>query len=181
LPVAYGNALFAVRGQGAQETTEAFVRAYKRAGGDKDAPERLAADYDLWAGSYQRGELAAMRELSAAFLRDVEARPDSPDAGVAHRTAGITHWFAGGYREARKHLEQALALFQRGRDDDLAFRFGFLDSGVGAMALLPMALWPLGDIERAVSLELDADARNAALPLYRVRARTVKASWPCSN
>jgi class 3 adenylate cyclase/predicted ATPase len=170
LHVAYGNALFAVRGQGAPETTEAFVRARKRAGGDKDAPERLAADYGLWAGSYQRGELAAMRELSAAFLSDVEARPDSPEAGVAHRTAGITHWFAGEYREAREHLEQALALFQRGRDDDLAFRFGFLDSGVGAMALLPMALWPLGDIERAVSLELDADARNAALPHAGARA-----------
>jgi class 3 adenylate cyclase/predicted ATPase len=170
LHVAYGTALFAVRGQGAPETTEAFVRAHKRAGGDKDAPERLAADYGLWAGAYQRGELAAMRELSAAFLSDAETRPDSPEAGVAHRTTGITHWFAGEYREARKHLEQSLALFQRGRDDDLAFRFGFLDSGVGAMALLAMALWPLGDIERAVSLKLDADARNAALPHAGARA-----------
>jgi class 3 adenylate cyclase/predicted ATPase len=170
LHVAYGNALFAVRGQGAPETTEAFVRARKRAGGDKDAPERLAADYGLWAGSYQRGELAAMRELSAAFLSDVEARPDSPEAGVAHRTAGITHWFAGEYREAREHLEQALALFQPERVDGLAFQFGFLDSGVGAMALLPMALWPLGDVERAISLELDADARNAALPHAGARA-----------
>jgi class 3 adenylate cyclase/predicted ATPase len=170
LHVAYGNALFAVRGQGAPETTEAFVRARERAGSDKYAPERLAADYGLWAGSYQRGELAAMRELSAAFLSDVEARPDSPEAGVAHRTAGITHWFAGEYREAREHLEQALALFQPERVDGLAFRFGFLDSGVGAMALLPMALWPLGDVERAVSLELDADARNAALPHAGARA-----------
>jgi predicted ATPase len=170
LHVAYGNALFAVRGQGAPETTEAFVRARERAGGDKDAPERLAADYGLWAGSYQRGELAAMRELSAAFLSDVEARPDSPEAGVAHRTAGITHWFAGEYREAREHLEQALALFQPERVDGLAFQFGFLDSGVGAMALLPMALWPLGDVERAISLELDADARNAALPHAGARA-----------
>ena len=50
------------------------------------------------------------------------------------------------------------------------FRFGFLDSGVGAMAILPMALWPLGDIERAVSLELDADARNAALAHAGARA-----------
>ena len=170
LHVAYGNALFAVRGQGAPETTEAFARARERAGSDKDAPERLAADYGLWAGSYQRGELAAMRELSAAFLSDVEARPDSPEAGVAHRAAGITHWFAGEYREAREHLEQALALFQPERVDGLGFRFGFLESGVGAMALLPMALWPLGEVERAVSLELDADARNAALPHAGARA-----------
>ena len=97
LQVAYGNALFAARGHGAPETTEAFARARESASGDKDAPERLAADYGLWVGSYVRGELPSMRAHAAAFLSDVEARPDSPEAGVAHRVAGITHWFAGEY------------------------------------------------------------------------------------
>ena len=170
LHAAYGNALFAVLGSGARETTEAFARAREQAYGAKDAPERLTADYGLWVGSYTRGELSPMRTHAETFLSDVEARPDSPEASVAHRAAGVTHWFAGEYREAREHLERALALFQPGRDDDLALRFGFLDSGVGAMAILPMALWPLGDIERAVSLELDADARNAALAHTGARA-----------
>ena len=122
--VAYGNALIAARGYGAPETTEAFAKARESAGGDKDAPERLAADYGLWVGSFVRGELSPMRAHAETFLSDVEARPDSPEAGVAHRAAGITCWFAGEYREARDHLERALALFQPGRDDDLAFRFG---------------------------------------------------------
>ena len=82
LHVAYGNALIAARGYAAPETTEAFAKARKSAGGHKDAPERLAADYGLWVGSLVRGERPAMRELSAAFLSDVEARPDSPEAGV---------------------------------------------------------------------------------------------------
>ena len=151
LQVAYGNALIAARGYGAPETTEAFARARESASGDKDAPERLAADYGLWVGSYVRGELPSMRAHAAAFLSDVEARPDSPEAGVAHRAAGITCWFAGEYREARDHLERALALFQPGRDDDLAFRFG-LDPGVAAMAYLAIASWPLGDVDRAISL-----------------------------
>jgi predicted ATPase len=92
-----------------------------------------------------------MRAYAAAFLSDVEARPDSPEAGVAHRAAGLTCWFAGEYREARDHFERALALFQPSRDDDLAFRFG-LDAGVGAMAYLAIASWPLGEVERAFSL-----------------------------
>ena len=92
-----------------------------------------------------------MRAHAAAFLSDVEARPDSPEAGVAHRAAGVTCWFAGEYRDARDHLERALALFQPGRDDDLAFRFG-LDPGVAAMAYLATALWPLGEVDRAISL-----------------------------
>ena len=149
--VAYGNALMQARGYGAPETTEAFAKARESASGDKDAPERLAADYGLWVGSYVRGELPSMRAHAAAFLSDVEATPDSPGAGVAHRAAGISCWFAGEYPEARDHLERALALFQPGRDDDLAFRFG-LDPGVAAMANLAIVSWPLGEVDRAISL-----------------------------
>ena len=99
---------------GAPETTEAFARARESASGDKDATERLAADYGLWASSYVQGELPSMRAHATAFLNDVEASPDSPEASVAHRCAGATCWFAGEYREARDHLERALALFQPG-------------------------------------------------------------------
>ena len=134
LQVSYGNALIAARGFGAPETTEAFARARQSAFGEQDAPERLAADFGLWAGSYTRGELPSMRAQAAAFLADVEARPDLPEAGVAHRVQGITHWFAGEFAEARDHLERALALFGPGRDDDLAYRFG-MDPGVPA--------WPI--------------------------------------
>ena len=151
LHVARANALFATRGVGATETTEAFARARESAFGDKDAPERLAADWGLWAGSYTRGDLPSMRTHAAAFLSDVEAGPDSPEAGVAHRAAGITYWFAGEYREARNHCERALALFQPGRDDELAYRFGH-DPGVVAMAFLAITLWPLGEADRAISL-----------------------------
>ena len=169
LHVAYGNALLAARGIGAPETTEAFARAREAALGDKDAQERLAADYGLWAGSLARGELPAMRELSAAFLSDVEARPNSPEAGVAHRVLGTTHWFAGEYVEARDHLERALALFNPGRDDGLQFRFGH-DAGVAAMLFLAFTLWPLGDVGRAVSLVGDADARITGLDHVGTRA-----------
>ena len=113
------------------------------------------------------------------FLSDVEARPDSPEAGVAHRAAGITHWFAGEYREARDHLERALALFQPGRDDDLAFRFG-QDPGVGAMLYLALALWPLGEVDRAMSLVDDAETRIAGLAHVGTRAYG-KCTRPCSN
>jgi predicted ATPase len=151
LHVARANALWAARGVGAPETTEAFARASESAYGDKDAPERSPSDFGLWASSYIRGELPEMRAHAAAFLRDVEASPDSPEASVAHRTAGITCWFVGDYREARDHLERALALFRPGRDDDLAFRFG-QDPGVVAMANLAAASWPLGEVDRAISL-----------------------------
>ena len=162
LHVSYGNALIAARGFGAPETVEAFAKAREEAYGEKDAPERLAADFGLYAGSYQRGELTAMRAHAATFLRDVEAKPDLPEAGVAHRVAGITHWLAGEYREARDHLERALALFQPGRDDDLAFRFSH-DPGVGALLFLAIALWPMGELSRSLSLVESARTRTAGV------------------
>jgi predicted ATPase len=169
LHAAYGNALIAARGSAAPETIEAFTRARESAAGDTDTPGRLAADYGLWAGSYVCGELSAMRAHAETFLGDVEARPVSPEAGAAQRTAGVTHWFAGEYVGAREHLERALALFQPGRDDDLAFRFG-QDAGVAAMLYLALTLWPLGDIGRAVSLVRDAEARIAGHPHISTRA-----------
>ena len=160
LHVAYGNALIATRGYGAPETTEAFAKARESADGDKDAPERFAIDYGLWVGNYLRGELPSQTAHAAAFLRDVAHNPNSPEACVAHRAAGITHWFAGEYGEAQDHLEQALAIFRPGRDDDLAFRFGH-DAGVGAMLYLAIAIWPMGEIDRALSLIESATARIA--------------------
>ena len=162
LHAAYGNALIATRGHGAPETMEAFARARKSASGDEDAPGRFAADYGLWVGSYVRGDLPSMRTHAAAFLAGVAARPDSPEAGVAHRVLGTTHCFAGEYAEAREHLERALTLFQPGRDDDLAFRFG-QDAGVAAMCYLAIALWPLGNVRRAVSLVDGAHERLASV------------------
>jgi tetratricopeptide (TPR) repeat protein len=169
LQVAYGNALIAARGYGAPETTEAFAKARQTAAGAANAPELPAIDYGLWVGSYVRGELPSMRAHSAAFLRDVSSRPASPEASVAHRTAGVTHIFAGEYRNAQEHLERALALFQPGRDDDLTFRFGH-DAGVAVMVYLAIALWPIGDVARSITLVERAERRIESIPHVGTRA-----------
>ena len=162
LRVAYGNALIAARGYAAPETIEAFTRALESAAGETDTPDRFAAEYGLWAASHTRGDLPAMRAHAEAFVRDVSARPDSSEACIAHRMAGSTHWFAGEYVEARDCLNRALTLLNPGRDDDLAFRFG-QDPGIAAMVYLAIVLWPMGDVERAVSLVHDAEARISSL------------------
>ena len=163
LHVAYGNALMAARGFAAPETTGAFAKARESAFGARDAPGRLEADYGLWAGSYSRGDLPTIRAHAAAFLNDIEGTPNSPEAGVAHRAAGATCWFAGEYREARDHLERALASFQAGRDDDLAFRFG-LDPGVATTAYLAMVSWPIGEVDHASSFIDRLHTRMACVP-----------------
>jgi predicted ATPase len=158
LHISLGNALIAARGYGAPETTAAFARAREAAGGLEDAPERLAAIYGLWVGGYLRGELESMREFAESFMREIDAHPRSAEAGVARRVQGVTHWFAGDFIEARRYLEQALAIFDPERDGDLTFRFG-QDPGVAAMTQLALTLWPLGEVDRARRLIGQISAR----------------------
>ena len=176
--MAYGNALIAARGYGAPETMEAFARARKSAAGDKDAPERLAADYGLWVGSFVRGELPPMRAHAEAFLADVEARPDSPEAGVAHRVLGTTHWFAGEYGEAREHLERALALFNPA--ETMIWRFASGLTPASRQCAPGARSWPLGDVGRAVSLVDGAQSGSRAWPIS-ARALTRNYTRRCSN
>src|SRR5215469_8866438 len=103
-----------------------------------------------------------MRAYAKAFLNDVRARLDSPEAGIAHRICGVTHQFAGEYAEARRNFERALLLFQPGRDDDLVFQFG-LDVGVTVLLCSAIALWPLGEVDRAISLFESAQARMVGI------------------
>ena len=108
LHVAYGNALIAARGLGAPETTEAFARAREQAHGDKDAPERLAADYGLCVGSLIRGELPSMRAHADGFPRETSRRdPIRPKPASRTALQGITHWFAGEYRRSAADISNA--------------------------------------------------------------------------
>ena len=92
LHVAYGNALIAARGYGAPETTEAFARARESASGDKDAPERLAADY----GSVGR-QLRARRVAVDAGAR----------SGLPQRRRGETQFARGRRRASRRRASPA--------------------------------------------------------------------------
>ena len=148
LQTAYANALIHARGHGAPETSAAFAKAQTLAAGLGDAADRFSAYYGQWVGSLNRCEPATMQEAAAAFLRETDLRPDSPEAGVACRISGLTRLYFGDYAGAQVNIEKALAILDSERDRDLAFRFG-QDQVAAAMIYLALVLWPLGDVERA--------------------------------
>jgi predicted ATPase len=73
---------------------------------------------------------------------------------------GTTLWYRGEFAAALTHLEAALADDHDDRDPDLASRFGQAP-GVTAMVWLALALWPLGEPDRARALADRAMARAA--------------------
>ena len=160
LQIAYGQALIHARGFASQETTAAFLRAREFASGIEDVTERFPVYYGLWASSWVRGELAQMREPAQAFLDDTKNRPGTREASIAHRLLGSTCWLQGDFIGARMHLENSLAIYNSERDRDFAFRFG-QDSGVSAMIVLALTLWPLGEIKRASQYAEEATTQAA--------------------
>ena len=159
LQIAYGNALIGLRGH-SSETKAAFSRARELVAASQEPLERFSVYYGLWAGSFTRCETTVMQELSTEMLKDVEQLPGSPEAciALAHRLYGATQWVQGNYLGARDHLEQAVALTNLERDRELAFRLGFADIGVAVRMYLALALWPLGEVDRARAVAEDAVA-----------------------
>ena len=148
LCIAQGQALIHAKGYAAPETTAAFSRARDLAAGVDDTTECLPAYYGLWAGSWVRGELAQARESAEAFVNATANQPRSAEGGVAQRLLGSTSWLQGDFHSARAHLERSLSIYNSERDHELAFRFA-QDTGVSALIVLGMTLWPLGETGRA--------------------------------
>ena len=151
----HGYALLHARGQSAPETIASFARARDLAAEVEEPTARASAYYGLWAGRYLSGDLASMRAEAETFLNDAKRWPGAPELGIAHRLFGTTSWFAGDYLGARLHVEQALKTYHFERDQHLAPRFAY-DVSVMAMLNLAMVVWPLGDVDRAVSIVEEA-------------------------
>jgi predicted ATPase len=146
LQTSLGNALIWAKGLAAPETSAAFARVRELASRVEDASERFAAYYGLWAGHYMRCEPAPMREMAELFLREATARPDCPEALVAHRVCGNTCVYFGDYLAAHDHFQKTVELYDPARHGDFANRFG-QDSRAAAEIFDALALWILGQID----------------------------------
>ena len=180
LHVAYGNALIAARGYGAPETTEAFARARESASGDKDAPERLAADYGLWVGSYRARRVAI----------DAGAR-----CGLPQRRRGETRFARGRRRPSRRRDRLAgspASIARRG----IIWNVRSPCSSPAATTIWPFASdrtpasprWPIWRLRRGLSARSIARFRSSTAcrrgsrtsPMS-ARSRLEECTRPCSN
>ena len=163
LQTTYGHALLHGRGHSQPETIAAFARARELAAGIEDTAARSSAYYGMWMVSFVRADLAPMREVAVASLRDA---PHSPGSHIF----GVTCWFQGDYAGARTHLGQALAAYDHERDYHLAPRFVF-DDRVVATGWLAVVLWPLGEVDQAARL------LDSALSLARQSGHLPTIAW----
>jgi predicted ATPase len=82
------------------------------------------------------------------MLRRAEEHADAAILVIAHRAIGTSLFWLGRFREARVHLEQALALYDPGRHAQLAQLYNF-DPRVIGLDFLSLVLYALGYPEQA--------------------------------
>jgi len=95
-------------------------------------------------------------------LREATARPDCPEALIAHRNSGVTRWYFGDFAGAHEHFQKAIKLYIPGCHGDLANRLS-TDPRAAAEIWDAFTLWVLGRIDEALPLaeRTLADAKSA--------------------
>jgi class 3 adenylate cyclase/tetratricopeptide (TPR) repeat protein len=155
----YARAVMLGKGFSAPETSAAFARVRK----SSVAPARsrhYENAYAEWIRQFIGGDLSSAEAIAEAFVRDAETEQLATEIGVGLRILGSARLFRGQFARAQSDLELAM---RRCIDDPQArLRFA-ADPKSMAQVSLAIAIWYVGDLERAVALsEMANEAAEAS-------------------
>ena len=160
-----GAVLFAVKGNAAPETGQAYARARELWEQLGSPSEFLQIPYGQSRYHMNRGELDLAQRLDEDLLRLSRQRNDSAGLVLGHYSSGRNLMLAGRFASSRSHLEAVLALYDRTFHRSLIHQAGD-DPQVGSQAYMGMVLFCLGFPDQAVawSSAAIAEARRLAHP-----------------
>ena len=124
LQLTLGQALIAVRGYTAGETTAAFARAEELVEEIGDAGQRYSALYGIFVGRLIGGHIDAASETIGRLCRLAASGEDDAYLCLAHRLHGSLSFFRGDLPIACEYLQKAVALYGPVQQQKLAFHFG---------------------------------------------------------
>ena len=147
LQIAFGSAIFAVRGGWDPEAERAYLRARVLCAGS-ESPASVRALLGLSLFHFSRSEVLASLELAEQALALAEGASDVYPRVVAHTRLGWCRCFLGEIRIAHDHLKRAVALDGLGEHRGVASAWG-QDWGLAARGLGAHLTLSLGYPERA--------------------------------
>ncbi|MEZ5833430.1 MAG: AAA family ATPase [Dongiaceae bacterium] len=162
---AIGVTMMAAKGWGAQEVSDAYVRAQTLA-------ETLADERELFVVLRGQGQFHMIRgevQIARGFGdRCIALATKANDPGMTletHHLFWSNSLFMGDYAGAGHHSEQGIGLYDRHRDHPLTYTYSGHDPGVCCRCFSGLVLWQQGDAEKALArsqeaLDLAADLRH---------------------
>jgi predicted ATPase len=156
LQVALITQLIHVKGYSALETKTAVEQSrqlIEQAEARGEAPEDsllfLSTLYGAWAANFVAFNGKTCSNLATQFLAVADKQATTSGRLVAHRMMGHTLVLGGDFAQARRHYEEAIALYNPVEHRQLAMRFG-QDIMTTVLSYYSLALWSLGYPEKGL-------------------------------
>jgi predicted ATPase len=162
LLLALGVSLVATQGFASPDVEQTYLRAQALCLKAEDTAALFPVYYGLWNVSLLRCELARCKELATQMFALAQSRPDPVWLLQAHNVMQQPLLHHGDFTAARRHQEQALALYDPQQHGSLTVVYGE-DPGVGCLAYRAVTLWCLGYPDQALQSVQAASARAAEL------------------
>jgi TOMM system kinase/cyclase fusion protein len=143
-----GPALIVIKGYGAPEVEDTYLRARELCQQVDDPAQRFPVMRGLWNRYLMRAEHQQARELGEQLLRLADSLHDPASLIEAHRVLGTVLWNRGELALAHAHLERGIALYAPHQHRTLAFRYG-ADPGVVCRFYAAVVLWSRGYPQQA--------------------------------
>jgi DNA-binding response OmpR family regulator/DNA-binding SARP family transcriptional activator len=148
---ALGVALMALRGWGAQEVSDTYIRARELCEALRDERELFVALRGQGQFHMIRGDLPIARALGE---RCTELAACSHDHGAvleAHHLFWSNSFFMGDYADAEEHARHGMAMYERERDHRLTYLYSGHDPGVCCRCFSGLMLWQRGQADAALA------------------------------
>src|SRR5262249_6763019 len=156
LQITLGPALMAIKGQGASEVEQVYMRARVLCAQVGETPQLFSVLWGLRQMYTTRGELQTARELGEQGLALAERQHDTALVLEAHAALVNPLFYLCEFASARSHAEQGLALYDPQQHRHLAYHGAGLDVGVLCLGGLIHPLWYLGYPEQALQRSREA-------------------------
>ena len=186
LQLVLGQALMAVRGQGAPEVRQAYGRARELGQQVGETRQHFQALWGSWRIHVVQSDHEAGRDLAKQCLSLAEQSGDDALRLEAHFALGGSLVLMGEFAAARQQLDEAVPLYDIDRHAGLAFQFG-QDPGASNLAYLGWALWFLGFPEQsweqgrkalALAETLGHPFTLAQVSMYLAMTHALGRDWP---
>jgi predicted ATPase len=152
IPLMHIKGYSALETRGAADRARLLIEQAEMRGETIEDPLLLfSVLFGLWAANYIAFDGDAACELATQFLARAEKQSATGPLMIGKRLMGTSLMAGGNIADCRRHLDEAIALYDPAEHRPLATRFGGVDTRVTALCYRSLAMWVLGYPDQAIA------------------------------